>query len=97
MKQRNQTAAFYFLEGTAEVNELARIYYDIRIWGLPASIANFALVGWFIGLHNTRIPLLLLVSTNSINLILNIYFVVGLGWHVEGVAYDHSMNWIMNE
>ena len=79
--------AFYFMDGTPEVLELARTYYDIRIWGLPASIANFALVGWFLGLHNTRIPLLLLIATNSLNIILNISFVVGLGMDVDGVAY----------
>lgn len=79
--------AFYFLDGSEEVRSLARDYYDIRVWGLPASIANFALVGWFLGLHNTRIPLLILVSTNSLNIILNLIFVLGLGWHVEGVAY----------
>ena len=80
-------AAFYFMEGTPEVISLARTYYDIRIWGLPASIANFALVGWFLGLHNTRIPLLLLITTNSLNIVLNITFVVGLGMDVDGVAY----------
>ena len=79
-------AAFYFIEGTDEVNRLARAYYDIRIWGLPASIANFAIVGWFLGLHNTRIPLVLLVVTNSLNMVLNVIFVLGLGWGVEGAA-----------
>lgn len=79
-------AAFYFINGTPEVNALARSYYDIRIWGLPASIANFAIVGWFLGLHNTRIPLVLLVVTNALNMILNIIFVLGLGWGVEGAA-----------
>jgi MATE family multidrug resistance protein len=79
-------AAFYFMDGTPEVMALARDYYHIRIWGLPAAIANFAIVGWFLGLHNTRIPLLLLVTTNTLNMILNIYFVLGLGWDVQGVA-----------
>ncbi len=79
--------AFFFLDGSAEVQALARDYFDIRIWGLPASIANFALVGWFLGLHNTRIPLLILVCTNSLNMVLNVIFVLGFNWHVEGVAY----------
>ena len=78
--------AFYFINGTPEVNALARSYYDIRIWGLPASIANFAIVGWFLGLHNTRIPLVLLVVTNLLNMFLTVLFVLGLGWGVEGAA-----------
>lgn len=78
--------AFLFFDGTPEVNSLARNYFDIRIWGLPASIASFAIVGWFIGLHNTKVPLLLLVVTNSINIFLDILFVIGFGWNVEGAA-----------
>jgi len=79
-------AALYFIDGTDEVKLSARSYFDIRIWGLPASIANFAIVGWFLGLHNTRIPLLLLVITNSLNIVLDILFVLGFGWNVEGAA-----------
>ncbi|MCP4273741.1 MAG: MATE family efflux transporter [Gammaproteobacteria bacterium] len=78
--------AFYFIDGTDEVKTLARSYFDIRVWGLPASIASFAIIGWFLGLHNTRIPLLLLIVTNSLNIILDIVFVLGLGWNVEGAA-----------
>lgn len=79
-------AAFYFMEGTDDVKSLARVYFDIRIWGLPAAIANFAIVGWFLGLHNTRIPLVLLVVTNSLNMVLDIIFVIGFGWDVRGAA-----------
>jgi len=78
--------AFYFIDGTDEVKILARSYFDIRIWGLPASIASFAIIGWFLGLHNTRIPLLLLIITNSLNIFLDILFVLGFGWNVEGAA-----------
>ena len=49
--------ALHFIDGSVEVKSLARSYFDIRIWGLPAAIGNFVVVGWFIGLHNTRIPL----------------------------------------
>lgn len=80
-------AALYFIDGTLEVKALARVYYDIRIWGLPASIASFAIVGWFLGLHNTRIPLILLVVTNCLNIVLDLLFVIGLGWDVEGAAW----------
>ena len=78
--------ALHFIDGSAEVKSLARSYFDIRIWGLPASIATFAIVGWFLGLHNTRIPLLLLIVTNSLNIVLDILFVIGFGWNVEGAA-----------
>jgi MATE family multidrug resistance protein len=81
------SAALGFIDGSPEVKSLAREYFDIRIWGLPASIGSFAIVGWFIGLHNTRIPLILLVVTNSLNIILDIIFVLVLDMNVAGAAY----------
>ncbi len=80
------TTALSFIDATPEVETLTRSYFDIRIWGMPASIATFAIVGWFIGLHNTRIPLLLLVTTNSMNIVLDLVFVIGLDMKVEGAA-----------
>ncbi|MFT5451521.1 MAG: MATE family multidrug resistance protein, partial [Enterobacterales bacterium] len=79
--------ALNFIDGTTEVKSLAREYFDIRIWGLPASIGSFAIVGWFIGLHNTRIPLILLVITNGLNIVLDILFVLVLDMNVAGAAY----------
>jgi MATE family multidrug resistance protein len=29
----------------------AEQYFSIRIWSAPATLANFALIGWFLGLH----------------------------------------------
>ncbi len=78
--------ALYFIDGTDEVKRLARVYFDIRVWGLPASIASFAIIGWFLGMHNTRVPLLLLIVTNSLNIFLDILFVLGFGWDVTGAA-----------
>ena len=79
--------ALYLIDGTEEVKLLARSYFDIRVWGLPAAIANFAIVGWFLGIHNTRIPLILLVTANGLNIVLDLLFVLGFGWDVEGAAY----------
>lgn len=81
------STAFGFIDGSTEVKSLAREYFDIRIWGLPASIGSFAIVGWFIGLHNTRIPLILLVVTNGLNIILDVLFVLVLDMNVAGAAY----------
>ncbi|MEH6576246.1 MAG: MATE family efflux transporter [Amphritea sp.] len=65
--------------------EAAR-YSEIRIYGAPAVLANYALLGWFLGNQNTRIPLLLLLTTNLLNMLLDIFTVYGLGMHTDGVA-----------
>ncbi len=79
-------AAFALLDGTAEVEALARSYFDIRIWSAPAALANYALLGWFIGLERARTALLLQVFLNGLNIVLDFWFVAGLGWGVAGIA-----------
>lgn len=69
-----------------DVTTEARLYAEIRIFGAPAVLANYALLGWFLGNQNTRIPLLLLVMTNLLNMLLDLIAVYGLGMHAEGVA-----------
>ncbi len=78
--------AMWLLAPDPEVLGPAWTYYSIRIWAAPAALANFALVGWFIGMQNTRAPLYLMLVTNVINIILSLWFVVGLGYRAGGVA-----------
>ncbi len=70
----------------AAVTTEARLYSNIRVFGAPAVLANYALLGWFLGNQNTRIPLLLLVVTNLLNMLLDLIAVYGLGMQAEGVA-----------
>ncbi|UCH49573.1 MAG: MATE family efflux transporter [Betaproteobacteria bacterium] len=81
-----QKLAFALLEGTEPVERLARHYYDIRIWAAPATLANYALLGWFIGLGKARIALLLQLVLNISNMLLDAWFVLGLEMGVQGVA-----------
>jgi MATE family multidrug resistance protein len=78
--------AFLLLSGSTQVEELARSYFDIRIWAAPATLANYALLGWFIGLGRTDIGLVLQLVLNIINIVLDALFVLGFGWDVRGVA-----------
>ncbi|MEQ8266299.1 MAG: MATE family efflux transporter [Parvibaculum sp.] len=79
-------AAFALLDGGEEVERLARIYFDIRIWSAPFALANYALVGWFIGLGRANIALVLQVFLNLVNIFFNIALALGLGWGVAGIA-----------
>ncbi len=78
--------AFSLMDASAEVEGFARAYFDIRIWSAPAALTNYALLGWLLGTQRTRAMLLLQVTLNGINIVLDIVFVVGLGWGIEGVA-----------
>ena len=78
--------AFALIDGSPRVEALARSYVDIRIWAAPATFANYALLGWFIGLGRTDIGLVLQLVLNLTNMALDVLFVLGLGWDVRGVA-----------
>jgi MATE family multidrug resistance protein len=81
-----RTIAFSLLGGSERVEALAQSYFDIRIWAAPATLANYALLGWFIGLGRTDIGLVLQLILNITNMALDALFVLGFGWDVRGVA-----------
>lgn len=73
--------------GSQAVETSAADYFDIRIWAAPAGLANFAFLGWFIGIGRARTALLLQLLLNGTNAVLDAWFVLGLGLEVKGVAY----------
>jgi MATE family multidrug resistance protein len=79
-------AAFRVAPASAEVEGLARQYIAIRIWGAPATIALYAVTGWLIAVERTRSVLVLQLWINGVNVGLDLWFVLGLGWGVPGVA-----------
>lgn len=83
--------AIYLVPGSQEVEEGARLYFDIRIWSAPAALANYALFGWFIGLGRAGTAFSLQLLLNGTNLLLDVIFVLGFGWEIEGVALGTLM------
>ena len=61
-------------------------YFSIRIWSAPATLANFALIGWFLGLQNARVPLIVVLVINVTNIVLDLVLVIVVGMKVDGVA-----------
>jgi multidrug resistance protein, MATE family len=79
-------AAFRLAPASAEVSALARQYLAIRVWGAPATIALYAVTGWLIAVERTRSVLVVQLWINGVNVILDLWFVLGMGWGVPGVA-----------
>jgi len=80
------TLAMRLLGPEPEVAAFANEYFSIRIWSAPATLANYALIGWFIGLQNARVPLYIVLAINLTNIALDLVFVLLLGMKVDGVA-----------
>lgn len=79
--------AFQVSPASDEVEGLARTYMRIRVWSAPAAIAIYAITGWLIAQERTRAVLVIQVWMNGLNILLDLWFVLGLGWGVEGVAF----------
>jgi MATE family multidrug resistance protein len=69
-----------------DVEAFALEYFSIRIWSAPATLASYALIGWFIGLQNARVPLIIVLTINIVNILLDLVFVLGFHMKVDGVA-----------
>lgn len=74
------------LDGSAAVTAEADLYARIRILSAPAVLANYALIGWFLGRGYSRVTLLLMIINNAANIVLDLVFVVGLEMTTDGVA-----------
>jgi MATE family multidrug resistance protein len=68
---------FELISPTADVVPFASCYFDIVIWGAPAMLGVYSLIGWFIGMQNTRMP----------NILASLTLVYGFGMKIEGVAW----------
>jgi len=78
---------FLLIGPTADVAPIAATYYYIVIWGAPASLGLFCLMGWFVGMQNTRIPMFVSIMQNVVNILASLTLVYGFGMKIEGVAF----------
>ncbi|EGT5702551.1 MATE family efflux transporter DinF [Cronobacter sakazakii] len=78
--------ALHVTGGSDAVLTQARRFLEIRWLSAPASLANLVLLGWLLGVQYARAPVILLVVGNLLNIVLDLWFVMGLGLNVQGAA-----------
>lgn len=78
--------ALSIMQPTEQIAEQAAIYFSICIWGAPAMLGLYGLTGWFIGMQNTRTPMLVSIFQNIVNIVASVTFVFGFGMKIQGVA-----------
>ncbi|GAB3378484.1 MATE family efflux transporter [Azotobacter armeniacus] len=78
--------ALGLMQPSATLDALSREYFHIRLFGLPAVLASYALIGWLLGTQNAGAPLAILLVTSLGNVALDLWFVLGLDWGVAGAA-----------
>ncbi len=78
--------AMWFIAPDDNITQLVYSYCYICIWGAPASLGLFALNGWFVGMQNTKIPMIISITQNVVNILVSLLLVYCLGMKIEGVA-----------
>lgn len=77
---------FWLLEASPAVEAAASSYFEIRIWGTPAVLLYIVTLGVLYGLQRMGSALVVSAIFNGTNILLDLWFVLGLGWGVDGVA-----------
>lgn len=78
--------ALHWVGASAEVEPLTRSYSEIRFYSVPAVLFTYCLTGWLIGSQVTRAVLLIVITTNLLNIALDYLFIVVYGWNSDGAA-----------
>ncbi|MCU0790979.1 MAG: MATE family efflux transporter [Nitratireductor sp.] len=69
-----------------EVASATRDYFFIRMLGAPFALANYAVLGWLVGLGRPSLALALQILINGVNIALSILFGLVLQWGIAGIA-----------
>ncbi|MDR2955288.1 MAG: MATE family efflux transporter [Prevotella sp.] len=80
------SVGFYFLNAEPIVKTYASEYFYIYVWAAPAVLGMYTFNGWYIGMQNAKIPMLVAIGVNLVNIALSFTFVYGLNMKIDGVA-----------
>ncbi|MDA3853839.1 MAG: MATE family efflux transporter [Bacteroidales bacterium] len=81
-----ERVGFGVLNGSADVKNIAKIYFYTRIWAAPAAILLFVFSGWFIGMQNTVYPMWIALTVNMVNVIVSYILVTYFDMQARGIA-----------
>ena len=82
---------FEMLQGSQAAEASGQLYTKWRFLGAPAAIALFAITGWMIGAGLPRMAMMVQVFLALVNAVLDVWFVLELGWGPSGVAAGTSI------
>ena len=77
--------------GEGQTADYAVTYLRIAAIGLPAAFLALGGQGYLRGISDLRTPLVVLVVANAVNLVLEVVFVYGLDWGIEGSAWGTAL------
>ena len=79
-------AAFNLVGGSAEIRAHGETYFNYRIFAAPAALANYCVMGWFIGQSRAKLAFAVQLFLNLTNMALSAFFVLGLHMTSDGAG-----------
>lgn len=78
--------AFLLMGVNNDIHPLVATYYNIVVWGAPATLGLYVLTGWLVGMQNTRVPMWVSIAQNIINIAASALLVFAFHMGIAGVA-----------
>ena len=88
--------AFRLIKSGPESIKYVAQYFRIVVWGAPAVLGLYAFKGWFIGMQNAKIPMVIAILNNLLNILLSATFVFGFGMKIEGIALGTTLSQVIS-
>ncbi len=87
-----QKLGFAILAGSPEIKASGVEYFNSRIWGAPAVLLNFVLIGWFLGRENNAFVLLISLMANGSNILFDFLMICQWGWGSMGAGLATALS-----
>lgn len=78
--------ALHFIKASPEVQTATAVYFKICVWAAPAYLGLYSWTGWYIGMQNSRYPMLIAIVQNLTNIAASLFLVYVYQWKLEGIA-----------
>ena len=76
----------YFFNTTRETQELINTYINIRVFSVPAELAIYILIGFYLGIQKTKISSALIIFLSILNILFSSLFVLSYDLNIFGVV-----------
>ena len=76
----------HFFNTSVETQKLINTYLNVRIFSVPAELAIYILVGFYLGIQKTKISSFIIVTLSILNIVFSTILVLSYNLDVFGVA-----------
>ncbi|MFN6473550.1 MAG: guanitoxin biosynthesis MATE family efflux transporter GntT [Nostoc sp. SerVER01] len=83
---------FAIVSATPEVKASGIDYFNVRIWGAPAVLLNWVIIGWLLGREMSGKVLLMSVVGNGANVAFDYLYIVRWEWASTGAGISQALS-----